>query len=380
MKPQTLIMLVVALGCGLAAMVMTQRFLTVPVVEKPKGATVVVAAIDIKPGERVTEQVIKTVDWPQENLPANAVTKPEDVIGRSVRFPIAANEVVTSIKIAADGIGPGLEPIIDEGMRAMSLPIKTHESAAGFIKPGSKVDVVMISRGNNDGGRAKTILQNVRVIAVNHSISENPEEAQKGTVIEMITFLLNPMDAESLALAQNTGSLQLVLRNPMEDEFVKTKGVSHEELFKGTSTLPEATKGPENAPKVDPGPSPLSGFLTKLLQNKPKTEEPKTDVKTEPIAQVAPPPPIKKKRLIYRDLQGNVLMEVLLDADDKVVESLEGMLEDVEEEAEAVVSAAKFVPAPSAVNRGGAPVPSNPAVDPATEGKPENGEPSADGT
>lgn len=379
MKPQTLIMLVVALGCGLAAMVMTQRFLTVPVVEKPKGASVIVAAIDIKPGERVTEQVIKTLEWPQENLPANAITKPEDVIGRSVRFPIAANEVVTTLKIAADGVGPGLEPIIEDGMRAMSVPIKTHESAAGFIKPGSKVDVVMISRGN-DGGRAKTILQNVRVIAVNHSISENPEEAQKGTVIEMITFLLSPMDAESLALAQSTGSLQLVLRNPMEDEFVKTKGVNHEELFRGTSSFSESAKGPDNAPKVDPGPSALSGFLTKLMQNKPKTEAPNTDVKTEPIAQVAPPPPIKKKRLIYRDLQGNVLMEVLLDADDKVVESLEGMLEDVEEEAEAVVSAAKFVPAPSAVNRGGAPAQSPPPVDPATEGKPEEGVPSSDGT
>ena len=378
MKPQTLVMLVVALGCGLAAMVMTQRFLTVPVAEKPKGATVIVAAVDIKPGEQITEQLIKSVDWPQDVVPANAVTKAEDVIGRSVRFPIASNEVVTTLKIAADGVGPGLEPIIEAGMRAMSVPIKTHESAAGFIKPGSKVDVVMISRGNGDGGRAKTILQNVRVIAVNHSISENPEEAQKGTVIEMITFLLAPGEAEGLALAQNTGSLQIVLRNPMETEFVKTKGVNQEELMKGSNVFNEAVKGPPDAPKVESGPNALSGFLTKLMQNKPKADEPKPEVKETPIAQVAPPPPDKKKRLIYRDLQGNVLMEVLLDADDKVVESLEGMLEDVEE-AEGVVSA-QFVPAPSAVSRGTAPASNAPPVDNTMEEHHEVVPPPADGT
>ena len=79
-------------------MIMTQRFLTIPVVEKPQGATVVVAAVDIKPGEQITEQLIKVVDWPQDVVPANAVTKPEDVIGRSVRFPIASNEVVTTLE------------------------------------------------------------------------------------------------------------------------------------------------------------------------------------------------------------------------------------------------------------------------------------------
>jgi Flp pilus assembly protein CpaB len=309
------------------------------------------------------------------------VTKPEDVIGRSVRFPIASNEVVTTLKIAADGVGPGLEPIIEEGMRAMSVPIKTHESAAGFIKPGSKVDVVMISRGNGEGGRAKTILQNVRVIAVNHSISQNPDESQKGTVIEMITFLLAPSEAEALALAQNTGSLQIVLRNPMEHEFVKTQGVNQDELMKGSSVFSDAKKGPADAPKADPGPNALSDLLTKLLQNKANKEQESADVKDPPIAQVAPLPPDKKKRLIYRDLQGNVLMEVLLDADDRVVESLEGMLEDVEEEAEAIVSS-RFMQNPPAVPRGAAPQTDVPPLNipSSMRGKNQAGSPNADGS
>src|SRR5262245_53964786 len=127
MKPQTLIMLVVAVGCGLAAMVMTQRFLTAPTVEKPKGPQVVVAAADVKSGEKINEAVIKTVELPPDVSPANAIHDPKEILGRSVRYPIAANEAVTAAKLAAEGVGPGLEPIIEDGKRAMSVPIKTHE-------------------------------------------------------------------------------------------------------------------------------------------------------------------------------------------------------------------------------------------------------------
>jgi pilus assembly protein CpaB len=355
MKPQTLIMLVVALGCGLAAMVMTQRFLTAPVEEKPPGAMVLVAAIDIKPGEKINEQVVKLVEWPKEVVPANALTKLEDAVGRSARFPLGANEVVTLAKLAAEGIGPGLEPIIEEGKRAMSVPIKTHESAAGFIRPGSKVDIVMISRGNGANGKAKTILQNVPVIAVNHQISDKPEEEEKGTVVEMITFLLSPEEAESLALAQSTGHIQLVLRNPLEDEFVKTKGVNQDELLRGSSKFQEASEKPKDGEKVTDGPGALASFLSKIVGPKEKPEKGSAAPLSAqvPVIQFTLPPPEKKKRLVYRDLQGNVLMEVVLDADDKIAENLDGLLEDVESEEQALAQG--LVPAPSASG-----VPSNP--------------------
>ncbi|MBY0585563.1 Flp pilus assembly protein CpaB [bacterium] len=332
MKPQTLIMLVVALGCGLAAMVMTQRFLTVPVEEKVPGTMVLVASIDIKPGEKINDQIVKLVEWPKDVVPANALNKLEDAVGRSARFPMGANEVVTIAKLAAEGIGPGLEPIIEEGMRAMSVPIKTHESAAGFIKPSSRVDIVMIARGNGANGKSKTILQNVRVIAVNHSISEKADEGEKGTVVEMITFLLSPEEAESLALAQNTGAIQLVLRNPLEDTFVKTKGVNQDDLLRGSSKYQEATDKPKDGEKVNQGPGALQEFLTKLMGDKGKKNEGQALSAAVPVIQFTPSPPEKKKRLIYRDLQGNVLMEVVLDADDKIAEDLEGLLEDVEED------------------------------------------------
>jgi pilus assembly protein CpaB len=368
MKPQTLIMLVVALGCGLAAMVMTQRFLTVPVEEKAPGTMVLVAAIDIKPGEKINDQIVKLVEWPKEVVPANALSKLEDAVGRSARFPMGANEVVTIAKLAAEGIGPGLEPIIEEGMRAMSVPIKTHESAAGFIKPSSRVDIVMIARGNGQNGKAKTILQNVRVIAVNHSISDNPEEAEKGTVVEMITFLLSPEEAESLALAQNTGAIQLILRNPMEDSFVKTKGVNQDDLLRGSSKFQEASEKPKDGEKMEQGPGALQTFLTKLMGDKDKKNDEGALTASAPVIQFAPPPPEKKKRLIYRDLQGNVLMEVILDADDKVAEDLDDLLEEVEPD----VLASSFGPASNVP--GGL----SPATSPAVPGNPQPPTPPVD--
>jgi pilus assembly protein CpaB len=293
---------------------------------------VIVAAVDIKPGQKIDETLIKTVEWPEEVIPPNATTKTEEVIGRGVRFPIGANEVLTMAKLAAEGVGPGLESIIEDGKRGMSIPVKTHESAAGFIKPGSHVDILMVSRGNGDGGKAKTILQNIKVVAVNQHIMETAEDHEKGTVIEMITFSVTPEEAESLALAQNAGSVQLVLRNPLEDTFTKTKGVTQDELLRGSARFSEDTVvEPEDGQKAPQGPSPLSSFLEKLMANKP------ADVKAEPapitpVVQFVPPPPEKKKRLIYRDLQGNVLMEVVLDAEDSIVKDLDGLLEDVEPE------------------------------------------------
>jgi pilus assembly protein CpaB len=327
MKPQTLIMLVVAVGCGLTAMVMTQRFLTAPPPAKPKGAQIVVAAVDIKPGEQINETMIKTVEWPAEAAPANAVADPKEVLGRSVRYPISANEAVTIAKLAAEGVGPGLEPIIESGKRAMSVPIKTHESAAGFIKPGSRVDVVMISRRTGSkGSKAKTILQNVRVIAVNQATSTDPDDEKRGHLVEMVTFLLTPEEAEMLALAQNTGAIQLVMRSSVEDAIVKTTGVTQDELERGRSSLNQEEK-PEDGVKVAEGPSALEGFLNKILA---KPEDSKSQVDpAKSFALAAIPPPPAKKKLVYRDIQGNVLMEVILDADDKIVDSLDGLLEDV---------------------------------------------------
>jgi pilus assembly protein CpaB len=349
MKPQTLIMLVVAVGCGLAAMVMTQRFLTAPTEEKPKGKEVVVAAVDIQPGDQLNDTLIKTVEWPDDVLPEDAVTDPQEILGRSVRYPIAANEVVTPAKLAAQGVGPGLEPIIEEGKRAMSVAIKTQESAAGFIKPGSRVDIVMISkRSGTKGGKAKTILQNVQVIAVNQAINNEATDEQQGHVVEMITFMLTPEEAEMLALAQNTGAIQLVLRNPVEDDFVKTKGVTQDELERGTARHSEEKAEPAEGVKVAGDPGALGNFLDKLLGDKgePTTKEPLSAPPIE-ITQVPPPPVQKKKRLVYRDIQGNVLMEVLLDADDKLVGSLDGLLEDVDPD-ELIGSSRSALATPSA--------------------------------
>lgn len=332
MKPQTLIMLVVALGCGLAAMVMTQRFLAAPTQTLPKGKEVVVAAVDIKPGEQINEALIKTVEWPDDVLPENAVTDPKEILGRSVRYPIASNEIVTPAKLAAQGVGPGLEPIIEEGKRAMSIAMKTHESAAGFIKPGSRVDIVMISkRSGTKGGKAKTILQNIQVIAVNQAISEDSSDDQRGHVVEMVTFMLTPEEAEMLALAQNSGSIQLVLRNPIEDDFVKTKGVTQDELERGRARHDEETTKPQDGAIVAGDPGALGGLLDKLWGEKEKAaaQDHQRPAPLE-LAQLSPPPVEKKKRLVYRDIQGNVLMEVLLDADDTLVGSLDGLLEDVE--------------------------------------------------
>lgn len=322
MKPQTLIMLAVACACGLAAMVLTQKFLTVPEAKVNENLTkVVVASVEIPAGQQITDTMVGLVDLDKTHLPENSVADVKKVVGRAARFPISAREVVTEKKLAAEGISAGLEPVIGEGMRAVSVPITTEGGVAGFIKPDSHVDVMLIVPKNGDNpAMAATILTDVRVLAVNaemqHDATGNPEH--KGQVVENVTMLLTPDNSVKLALAQKNGTLQLMLRNRKETGEMKRSVFSLDDVISGRSgaegkeeEAPDATLVGEN------GVADLLGAIS----GKRKTEtQPVPDPEPVQIAQV---PRKNLKKLVYRDIQGNPVMEVLVDADSNMGKTLD---------------------------------------------------------
>lgn len=337
MKPQTLIILAVSLGCGLAAWFLTQRYLTAPEVNPRENyIQVVCAGVDIPGGQAITDTMVKLIDFDKDNLPEGYVTDLKKVVGRAARYPIAPKMLVTEKMLAAEGVSAGLEPVIGEGMRAVSVPITTEGGVAGFIKPDSHVDIMLIvpGRGKEQPAVAATILQDVRVLAVNSEMQNhagaNPEN--KGVVVENVTMLLNPENSLKLALAQKNGTLQLMLRNRKEKGETKRAVVSLDDVL---SSRIDADKEEDTEPEkvlADEGSAGVMDVLNKLGVAKDGKKPLETERQFTQISRPAPLPPStesvevprkKLKRLVYRDLEGNPVMEVLVDADSKMGKTLD---------------------------------------------------------
>ena len=175
---------------------------------------VVVAADDVLVGVKLEAHDVRVIALPQSAAPPGAFSDPAKVLGRGAVLPIAKGDFILPSKLAALNAGGGLPSLIPPGMRAVSVRVNDVVSVAGFVQPGTRVDV--LATGNQGGGNDRqttTVLENVAVIAVGKSLDRNASEAQTAPVI---TLLVSPDDAQKLALVSQEGRIQLSLRNPLD--------------------------------------------------------------------------------------------------------------------------------------------------------------------
>jgi pilus assembly protein CpaB len=209
---------------------------------------VVVAAVDIELGSRITPEMLSSADWPVGSVPAGAFHDIKQVQQRTVKTSLARGEPVLERKLAPIGTQGGLSAVIAEGKRAMTVRVNDVVGVAGFALPGTYVDVMVNTqqeRGRNEEARqvSKTVLEQVLVLAV---AQEAGRDATKPVVVSAVTLELSPSDAEKLDLARSVGSLSLVLRNQVDKQSVATRGVTKSELF---GPEPVAQKMPMTAPR-----------------------------------------------------------------------------------------------------------------------------------
>jgi pilus assembly protein CpaB len=232
--------------------------------------SVVVAARPLVIGTQLTEKDLKLVSWPASSLVPGAVTDLKDAIDRGLVVAVMENEPLTTNKLASPESGAGLPPAIPPGMRAMSVRVNDVIGVAGFIVPGSRVDVMVTIRRNQDS-MTRTAAGNVQVLtAGTRQDQENPqaETSKSGDRGEtVVTLMVTPKDAERIALAQSEGQIMLVLRNPLDTETVATSGVKTASLL-----------GSEEAPAA---PAPAA----------PKRVAPPRKPVAPPVAEVATPAP-----------------------------------------------------------------------------------------
>lgn len=223
MRRQTLIALAVAVVLGLFAVYLANAYLgrsDQRVAAAESGTTkVAVAAVPLDYGTDLSPDKVKLVDYPSASLPAGSFTSYQQLAPagkrRVVLRPIALNEPILATKLAGEGLGASIAYLLPDGMRAAAVRVNDVSGVAGFIQPMDTVDV-LITRGV-DGGRQVTdvLLQAVKVIAIDQT-SQGADG--KPILGKTATLEVNPTDAQKLALAQNVGSLSLVLRKPGEDQ------------------------------------------------------------------------------------------------------------------------------------------------------------------
>jgi len=170
-----------------------------------------------------------------------AFTKLEDLVGRAVIYPIAARQPILKSCLAVPGSGIGLAAKIPEGMRTTSLRSDEIAGVAGFLFPGSRVDVLVTFRSDAvPQPETQIVLQDVEVLIVGQKIE--PEPGGKAETVGVVTLLLTPEDAQRVVLASTLGSIHFVLRNGADRSRVDSVPVSVAQLTggrRGTATNPD---------------------------------------------------------------------------------------------------------------------------------------------
>jgi pilus assembly protein CpaB len=224
------------------------------------GADVIVAADDIQVGSRVEEHDVRIARFPASGLPPGAYTKKSQVMSRGVIIPISRGEFILPSKLAPENAGSGLPALIPPGMRAVSVRVNEVVSVAGFVGPGTRVDVLLTGTPNGSSeSQTTTVLQNVAVIASGQRLERNA--AGEAQTTPVITLLASPEDAERLTLASSEGKIQLVLRNPLDTHQDPVTAENAKGLYMGgtpvaarprptTRSVKQKTEPPPTSPSV----------------------------------------------------------------------------------------------------------------------------------
>jgi pilus assembly protein CpaB len=286
MKPKTMILMVVAVGCGLAASYMTSRLLaersTPPPSENKVGVVVVKQKAPPYVQIKDPEKYFEIKEFPENVAPKKALRSLDEVKDQRLNKPLAEEEVVTQDHLLnKDQAGLAYE--LPHGTRAVAIKVNPESLVGGFVLPKTRVDVLFTSRGGAAEAQSKVILQDMLVLAVDQTKDRDPNEPTK--LGNTVTLATKPDEAQRLALAQQLGELRLTLRALGDTErthLPATKFTDMDKPIRDTNTedpqlamaapppvpnLPrlESLPPPETKPEPEAKPEP---------KHEPKVEEP----------------------------------------------------------------------------------------------------------
>jgi pilus assembly protein CpaB len=221
--------------------------------------SVVVAAADLSLGTELRGEDLRIVQWPDGAVPEGAFSNVSELVGRGVVASMVRNEPVLPAKLAPTEAGAGLPPVIPAGMRAVSVRTNEVIGVAGYVLPGTRVDVLATASPTerNSDMMSKVVLANVQVLTAGTRL-EQDQERGRPMQVTVVTLLVTPEQSERLALASTEGKIQLALRNPLDQSAPETPGIRPAVLM-GTAAArpaPRPAAARRGAPAAAPAPAP----------------------------------------------------------------------------------------------------------------------------
>jgi pilus assembly protein CpaB len=263
---------ILALGVGalVSYMVYTTLRRTVATV-KEANTQVVVAAIDLQLGSKLEDKDLSVIRLPGSDLPQGYYQNKADILGRGVVVPIAKGEFILPSKLAAENAGAGLPSLIPPGMRAVSVRVNEVVAVAGFVTPGTRVDVLLT--GNTPGvaeALTTTVLENVEVLAAGQKLQRSAQGEPQ--TVPVITLLVSPEDTQKLIMASNEGRIQLSLRNPLDTSEENLAVLRDSSLYRmgGPAVDPKPTRS--RVRRVAAAPKPPSMYVVEMIKGDKRDE------------------------------------------------------------------------------------------------------------
>jgi pilus assembly protein CpaB len=198
---------------------------------RPKTTQVVVAKSAIDPASRVSVEQLKTEVWHQEKAPQGSFSTLAQLDERVAATLILPGDLILENKLAPKGTLPGITALLSPNQRAMTVKVDEASGVAGFLTPGSRVDVVVVV----DKGEYKTsplsklLFQNLKVLGTGQKLETRPGD--KPQIVPTVTLEVSPGQGERLALAAQEGRISLVLRGQGDQQLVETLGADANKLF-----------------------------------------------------------------------------------------------------------------------------------------------------
>lgn len=239
-----LLMILASLGIGLLAMVAAAQWLQ----QRSMLTTepVVVAVRDLEAGTRLEHAMLEVVRWPKGTGLNQPLRRLDDAEGRALTSRVLRGEPLLPARLAPEGEKGGLSAVLQEGQRAVTVKVNEIVGVAGFALPGNYVDVMVHTTDSRNQPISRIVLERIQVLAVAQDVA--PQE-NKPRVVNAVTLLVTPEQAERMDLARSVGTLSLVLRNQIDASRVSTQGARKQDVLPGDT--PPATAAPAT-PKPRP--------------------------------------------------------------------------------------------------------------------------------
>lgn len=209
MKPRSIIPLVIGLAVGFFAIKMGVDMVKRAKGDEPEQKTVLVSARQIDPAQRIEESMLGTKQVPGNLVPADGFGDKQALVGRVTAMGIPAGVPITKTMLAPPGSEPGLGATIPPGYRAVSVKVTEESAVAGFVMPGSRVDV---SATDPKGRGSVQILTDVEVGAVGQSLSQVGPDGKTVRMAKSVTLFLKPEEVQVLHSHTGNGRIKLALR------------------------------------------------------------------------------------------------------------------------------------------------------------------------